>query len=613
MFRYVAVIWDPTAGGQTETARTLTRRLHAGSSDWTTVLAQDGMVVCCADIRRHGSRAYTMHASVGVVLGTLFRRRGDASSSAGAAPASIDENESHRVRASQGRRLIENYWGRYVAFLTDASGHQLVVRSPTGSLPCFMTHLRGVSILFSYAADCTALGLPPFSINWSYVATRVALGHSRHDETALNEVSEVYCGESVEFRTNGQRRRFYWHPFEIVRAGLIEDPREAADAVRSAAKSCTHAWAAEYGAIIHRLSGGVDSSIVLGCLQDAPSRPAITSLNYYWRGARSADERAYARLSAERAGCELIERERTPERIRLDELHRLAPTINPLPHPADLETTEYERLLANERRAMAVSNGDPGDALFCKHDMNLAVTDFVQVHGLRPGLFSLAASVAVLEQTSIWRLLRAATRDGFSGRGMEPNKAIFSERKLVNLEVQRALLVQGLTFHPWFTPAEDIPPAKLVQIRSVLGGTEFFYVPSGHASDPEQVSPLRSEPLVEVCLRIPTYVHLHGGRDRGLARHAFASDVPKEILIRSWKGRPGRISRQALMHHIGLARELLLDGVLVKEGVLDRGKVESALDGRLVKDGSHDLELFEYMLVEAWAKTWITDKQRAAA
>ena len=48
-----------------------------------------------------------------------------------------------------------------------------------------------------------------------------------------------------------------------------------------------------------------------------------------------------------------------------------------------------------------------------------------------------------------------------------------------------------------------------------------FYDPLGQGNEAERISPLFSQPLMELCLRIPTYVLTEGGWDRAVARRAF--------------------------------------------------------------------------------------------
>ena len=84
---------------------------------------------------------------------------------------------------------------------------------------------------------------------------------------------------------------------------------EAVVSLRETTVGCEHAWASCYDGIVHNLSGGLDSSIVLSCLKSAPSRPRVTCLNYFTTGPnederRSPDNvaRVVAYLASERSG-----------------------------------------------------------------------------------------------------------------------------------------------------------------------------------------------------------------------------------------------------------------------------------------------------------------------
>jgi len=118
------------------------------------------------------------------------------------------------------------------------------------------------------------------------------------------------------------------------------------------------------------------------------------------------------------------------------------------------------------------------------------------------------------------------------------------------------------------------------------------------------INPLISQPIVELCLQIPTYVHAAGGADRAVARAAFAADLPPEILARTWKGAADRHLQAMLESHLGLIREMLLDGGLVRAGILDRKRLGEALSARSVGSRTHATELFGYFCTEVWLRRW---------
>ena len=69
-----------------------------------------------ACIRRCPCNAFFQFA---LYRGVEFCRSADGSSSV--APLALSAFESQRILATHGRHLIDRYWGRYVAFLHDAS------------------------------------------------------------------------------------------------------------------------------------------------------------------------------------------------------------------------------------------------------------------------------------------------------------------------------------------------------------------------------------------------------------------------------------------------------------------------------------------------------------
>jgi len=565
-------------------------------------------------MRQRASQPLPLSGSAGVILGTLFASGRTAVGQSKPLQGRLSADDSSKVVLSGGRHLVHEFWGRYVAlFADDAAQHVWILKSPTGGLPCYMTDVDGVLILFSLIQDCLDLHLRSFSINWAHIRARLAFGPGDAEDTALSEVRELRNGECLEFANSKSRRYFVWHPFDVIRSGGIEGVEHAATELRQVGAACVAAWASCHDSVLHRLSGGLDSSIVLGCLKQAPTSPQITCVNFYAPSWNSGDERRFARLAAARANCELVERQRSADAVSLELLCNLPPSVNPFRHLAHLEISPHERQLAADRSATAVFNGDPGDSLFCRHEMQLAVVDYVRRHGATAAFLSLAAGVAPLVGMSIWKVLKLAVRDGLITRNPEPGKGLITNRTLVHKDLMQEQSRQEQYIHPWFRPSADIPPGKLLQVRATLGYSELFYPPFCQPDDPEEISPLQSQPLVETCLRIPTYVHLYGHHDRGLARHAFAAMIPREIRTRYWKGSGGRLAQDIVKHNIVIARELLLGGVLLSDGLLDGKGLGEALSGRPTRSSSHALEIFEMLLIESWIRSWKTPAVRAVA
>lgn len=601
MFRYMAFVWNGQDKLQNEAAEILSMRLRHISEEWNEVANGVGRRVFCIGVGPMGE-PYVMEGGAGVVLGTLFQREQNFE----LAPhkARLGVGEARAILDSQGRALVTSFWGRYVAFLfDDACRKSWVLKDPVGNLPCFCTSFRGVTIFFSSLTDCEQLNLLRFSVNWKYIATRVALGPVHTVGTALNEVSEIHGGECLELSRNEVSRSFYWRPSHIVPSEAVEGPINAAVKLRATVKHCIDAWASCHPNIILRLSGGLDSSIVLACIAGARSRPNITGLTYYVSGSYS-DERIYARHAARRAKCEHIERPRDPQ-IHLEEILHARRSAKPAKSLAYLEARQYERSLATEKRASAIFDGEGGDSLFGAGAKTQAMSDYVRRHGVRLDMFRLASDLALMMNSTIWKVLAGGVRDGLVRTPVAQPMGVADYRKLVSQSAMDQVSNTSRYGHPWFASDEKLPRSALAPALHVTL-PNAFYDPLGPHDDQivDRLSPLFSQPIVELCLSIPSYIQAFGGRDRAVARNAFSSDLPIEILNRQWKDRGVGNPEAVFMWNLRFAREMLLDGVLLKQGLLDKSRLEDVLSGRPTKSSGFVTEVFDHLVTESWLRSW---------
>ncbi len=137
--------------------------------------------------------------------------------------------------------------------------------------------------------------------------------------------------------------------------------------------------------------------------------------------------------------------------------------------------------------------------------------------------------------------------------------------------------------HPSLQSIGHAPDGKRYQAYQLLFPADF-YNPLGSEDDPEHVSPLFSQPLLELVMRLPTWVLTGGGWDRALARRAFQHEVPRQIVTRRTKGGQEEHAKAILLRNFGFVRNLMVDGYLVREGLLDRAQVAEVLSpgpGRL--------------------------------
>jgi asparagine synthase (glutamine-hydrolysing) len=611
MLHFIALVWDPASLLNSDAARQMLRRFQERGPRWQVALQRQGFAALYTHAGPSADEPYLFHDERGVAFGRLFER----SYSAGEVPARVtfDQTATDAAIASEGRTLIEQYWGQYIAFGLDERNEAVwVVRDPTGGVPCLRLRTNGVDVYFQRFEDCERLRPPLLSINHRYICGRLAYDAVSRRESGLNEVSMVLPGERILHRRDQRETTFIWDPLQIAASELVDDPAEAIRQTRDTVRACVHAWASCFDGILLYLSGGLDSSIVLSCLADAPTGPEVLCLNDFSPGANS-DERIYARHAAERARCKLIERPRSAQ-IDLGLLRRLPRSAYPAPACVDLETAAREAEFAEQNGLTAHFNGDGGDELFHRSSRLPPSIDYAYRHGLRPALLSLALNDATYLHTSFWHVLKIAREYGLRRRPWNAGE-LWHEgmRPLLSPHVAAEARRDPQFIHPQFRGSRHLPPCKLDQAYNLTLHAMRNHNPLTPTNYPVEISPLNSQPLIELSLRIPQYVLTLDGRDRSVARYAFANDIPPQISLRRTKGGVEEFLKDLLARNADTVRELLLDGFLVQQRYLDKDKLERVLAGGPTDISSYNSELMGYLDIEAWARNWHDVPRSAAA
>jgi asparagine synthase (glutamine-hydrolysing) len=606
VFRYVALIWNPTDSARTATAETVARTLKQGSTQWRTVCAGGGVQVLCADVNHSCLRAHVLSHGRGVIVGALFRTQPDAPETTSDCKT-LAESECDAIARSDGRRLIEDYWGNYVAFLRNCdSNYTTVLKDPTGELPCLHTTHHGVHIFFSCLSDCLGLGLVRFSINWDYVRLRIGGGAFDLSENALREVRQIHRGEAVRVDQNldltALPRQFYWNPSTFTtRSRALTDAEEAARLLRATLRGCTRAQTENHPNLLVRLSGGLDSSIILSCLSGTTGNSNITAYTYFNPRGKSG-ERRWARLAAHAAGCRHLERAFDPSEVNLEPMLDVMPSVEPTFSMGYVVRGPAERLLSATYGCSAVISGDGGDAVLGSECIGLSVDDYLRLHGPGLGMIRIAEQVASFRDLSIGHVLARALRRWWRGSMMtDYATTLYGARKLVSPNLPNTLLQKQRYPHPWFENDENVPWETIHRL-GVLAIHPRFYDPllTPQQPDMEQIAPMFAQPFVELCLRIPIYLHFIDGRERGLARRAFESDVPQPILARQWKDRAPESLQRFKRRNLALLRSVLLNGLLVQQQLANKPAIEQALREDSLSNDVNVAELLNLLDMEIW-------------
>jgi asparagine synthase (glutamine-hydrolysing) len=618
-YPYVAVLWTPGNALQVHPASPLLTKIQRDAR-WYPTLLRHGIAVFTRKPPVTFLDAYPLSGKSGVVLGTLFRQGGTCRLSL--REVAEDADFAERCLRSRGEHLTRSYWGAYVALLSHPhTGEWTIARDCSGMIPCYYTTVRDITIAFSDVRDLEIFSdtqgqgepLLRFEVNWRYIVGFLSSSQIQIRETGLKDVYELLAGESVEQRSGRQTVRSLWDPVPIS----CHDPSIKMDIVdtcrvlRDTAQACVAAWAGLEEKILHSLSGGFDSSLVLSLLKTSPRHPRVLCVNRFASGP-GEDERSYAQTAARWAHADLLELPWDAETLVLDDrCLRLPRTAKPtLPHVFNGLDAQVYNQLGRIHGCNTIWTGQGGDHLFMAMNTDLGLADCLRHHGfLSSQLMTTLRDTARLTRKSMPHLLQLTMGRTIHYGDPLSRTALF---KWANLLPQTRFLTQSLLpsnlaeyiRHPWATPSAPLPPGKRYQLL-LLSEVLNRHRPLYGLQDVQELHPLLSQPLIDACLRIPVYQLLTGGKSRGLARLAFQDLLPRAIVVRQGKGQTTQFTLSLLRRSRPLLTELLLHGLLDQQDLLDRNALQSVLRPDTPLDWTALFPLCACLTAELWLRGWV--------
>jgi asparagine synthase (glutamine-hydrolysing) len=534
----------------------------------------------------------------GAVFGKLFAR--SSTLSPAACLSELSPAATAAIRASGGQSLLTGYWGSYVAFVKHRAG-LTVIADPASSIPCFYTRRGPVMCVFSHLERCPAAFRRGLTINRAFVSQLLAYDKIQNGATGLNEVRELQSGFCLAVSEGGSEEALAWDPRELGRRPDTRPAAEAADELRQTIRLVVQSHGMSAPKLAVNVSGGLDSAIVAAMLSEPANRFDIQAIHFVLQGG-DPSETAYARALAGFLRLDLSE-------IRVDPAQPLPapdqypPTVRP--YREFLGQALLASMAAEEGRATFTGQG--GDHLFLETRSPLMFADHVRRCGLGRDTLGELMNAARLSEQSVWRVARdtwPALLLGEENRrnvhaGMADRQTRINRRAHAGLDPADLLPV-------WARRPEGTPPEKFRQVAGLV-----HMVQIRNALAPEGVAPLThpliSQPLIELCLKIPADVLCAGGVPRGLARLAVTGLIPDMVRLRRSKGDASRFFIEQLGANQALLSEALRGGELVADGYADPADIEACLAPENYRTQTFGRMILVYYVIECWLRRWKTE------
>ncbi|MCP4440131.1 MAG: hypothetical protein GY810_14405 [Aureispira sp.] len=404
------------------------------------------------------------------------------------------------------------------------------------------------------------------------------------DNTMVKEIKELPAGFYLEYNYKTSQAQLKQHfELEAIAKSTNTDVNFWAPRVREQIEALVQKKLERKNEVGVFLSGGLDSSLIAGCVSQLHSKPIHTFSIHF--GKKYGNELDYAKMVADRWKTEHHEVLVSPKKF----IPSLRKTIwhldDPVGDPITVPNFELARYAANYTDI--IFNGEGGDPCF----------------GGPKNIPMLMQDLYPIERPKNHK--EKAYLDSYR-RGYTHMKNFFSKDMLAQLDEEKHL--EGL-LTPFFQESRLNQIDQLMAINIRLKGAHLILPKVERmlgASQITPIAPLFSKQIVESSMQMPSNLKLHGGIEKYILKQAFANDIPQPIIDRPKSGMrvPVRYWFQGEMKRY--ARKLLNKKSLKQAGIFNPEAVSEILKYSKVKGFKrHGLLIWMMMTFEIWRKLFI--------
>lgn len=522
---------------------------------------------------------------------------------------------------------VKRFVGMFAFALWDRETRTLsLVRDRLGIKPLYYARAEG---LFLFGSELKALraceGWQP-ALDRGALAAYLRFGYVPAPHTIYRGARKLEPGCILSVAANHEAAiERYWDLDAVIAAGRkSNDEMGEEEAVDGLERALSQAVAGRMVADVPVgafLSGGIDSSTVVALMQKHGDRPVRT----FTIGFAEADlnEAAHAKAVAAHLGTDHTELYVTPTEA-LEVIPRLADLYDePFADSSQIPTFLVSEM--TRRHVVVALSGDGGDELFCGYNRYMQGRKLAPYFAYLPRwLRRLGAAglrgVPPQTWTGLFRAVPARWRPPMAGDKLHKLADVLPDDQLG--------FYRGLVSH-WPRPetiAADVPePPGIVADPSVAERVPDFvermqyldtvtYLPDDILTKVDRASmavslearvPLIDHRVVAFAWSLPMSMKLRGGTGKWLLRRLLDRHVPRELVQRPKAGFAVPLDRWLRGPLRDWAEDLLEEGQLEADGILNAGAVREAWDAHLSGRRNFQSRLWAVLVFQAWKRRWM--------
>lgn len=516
----------------------------------------------------------------------------------------------------EGPGFLQHLVGMFALAIWDGRQRQLLLaRDRLGQKPLVYRQEPGRLLFASELKSLLEMPGLPREIDPQALDEYLTYQYVPHPRTIFRGISKLPPGHYAVYRDGRLDVQPYWQPDFNVEETLPAD--EYARQLRTAMTAAVESQLQSEVPLGAFLSGGIDSSIIVGLMRQLSAGPVRTFCIGF--PVPQYDETRYARIAAEHFGT--IHEEFRVEPHAVEVLPKLVWHFDEPFADSSAVPTWYLSQLTRQHVTVALS-GDGGDELFAGYPRYQAVW-LAQWFDRLPG------PARRLLAGKFWQRLPGSSRQKSVGRrwkrfvealNLPPVQrylewiAIFGATRRAELYSEEfartlpaddplAFLAAAWARSSRCDPVTAVSLADLLTYLPCDLMTKVDIASMAHGLECRQ--PFLDHRVVELAARMPTGLKFRRGRGKRILLQAFADMLPAPILQRGKMGFGVPLDHWFRAELRDFAHDVLFDRRTLERGLFQPSAVTRLWNEHQQRQFDHSSRLWALLVLELWQRQWI--------